>query len=58
MKFTIEKGLSIYDLNDAIKFFMAQHDFGELRKVTIDKLGDFTYPRLKRLYDIIIDCMI
>ncbi|MBQ7358479.1 MAG: hypothetical protein IJW63_00065 [Lachnospiraceae bacterium] len=36
MKFTIEKGLSIYDLNDAIKFFMAQHDFGEFRKVTIE----------------------
>lgn len=31
----------------------------DVRKaVTIDKLGDFTYPRLKRLYDIIIDCMI
>ena len=36
MKFTIEKGLSIYDLNDAIKFFMAQHDFGELRNVTLE----------------------
>lgn len=31
----------------------------DVRKaVTIDKLGDFTYPRLKHLYDIIIDCMI
>ena len=36
MKFTIEKGLSIYDLNDAIKFFMVQHDFGELRNVTLE----------------------
>lgn len=36
MKFTIEKGLSIYDLNDAIKFFMAQHEFGELRNVTLE----------------------
>lgn len=36
MKFTIERGLSIYDLNDAIKFFMAQHDFGELRNVTLE----------------------
>ncbi len=26
--------------------------------VALDKLGEFTYPRLKRLYDCIIECMI
>ena len=36
MKFTIESVLSIYELNEAIKFFMAQHDFGEFRNVTLE----------------------
>lgn len=36
MKFTIEKGLSIYELNDAIRFFMNQHDFGDLSEVTLE----------------------
>lgn len=36
MKFTIERGVSIYELNEAIKFFMAQHDFGEFRNVTLE----------------------
>lgn len=36
MKFIIEKGLLIYDLNDAIKFFRAQHDFGELRNIRLE----------------------